>query len=252
MKNPIKELKGIKDSINEAKQAMDGIKATLNDVKSDVDEAKQNLQHTMEHAKETSREAKTSTDQFKAGLQSSKTAVQHTRSNLTSATQDVKQSVSIVKEEFNTPGGGFAPDQDSSNESGSNTIQHTGTISSSVNQLPELQPPHATAITPVYDNPGSELIEGGQLIKEGTAFFLKKDEEIIGEITYIPGPESDTWTLNHTYVNPEYRGGSIARGLLDQVVQAARAENKKILPTCSYALTQFKRNSQYEDVWMRY
>ncbi|WP_060535155.1 GNAT family N-acetyltransferase [Paenibacillus bovis] len=247
MKNPIKELKGIKDSINEAKQAMDGIKSILNDVKSDVDEAKQNLQHTMEHAKETSQEAKASTDQLKSGLQDSKMAVQDTRSNLSSATQDVKQSVTIVKEEFNTPGGGFAADENKMQQANSGG---QGTLSAS--QTPVMQPPQATAITPAYENPGAELIEGGQLIKEGTAFFLKKGEEIIGEITYIPGPESDTWTLNHTYVNPEYRGGKIAQGLLDQVVQAARAENKKILPTCSYALAQFKRHSQYEDVWMRY
>ncbi|WP_017815073.1 GNAT family N-acetyltransferase [Paenibacillus shenyangensis] len=252
MKNPIKELKGIKDSINEAKQAMDGIKATLNDVKSDVDEAKQNLQHTMEHAKETSQEAKASTDQLKSGIQNSKTAVQDTRNNLSSATQDVKQSVTIVKEEFNTPGGGFAADEEQTKQTGSNRLSASRTLPSSDSQLPAMQPPQATAITPAYENPGAELIEGGQLIKEGTAFFLKKGEEIVGEITYIPGPESDTWTLNHTYVNPEYRGGKIAQGLLDQVVQAARAENKKILPTCSYALAQFKRHSQYEDVWMRY
>ncbi|MEK0312363.1 GNAT family N-acetyltransferase [Cohnella sp. 56] len=92
--------------------------------------------------------------------------------------------------------------------------------------------------------------EVGVIHKEGNAFVVRENAEQIGEITYMPDGE-DTWLLNHTYVSPEYRGGDIARRLLARVVDEARAQGKKIVPVCSYALVQFKRNKEYEDVWQK-
>lgn len=92
--------------------------------------------------------------------------------------------------------------------------------------------------------------EIGVIHKEGNAFVVRENAEQIGEITYLPDGEH-TWVLNHTYVSPAYRGGDIARRLLQRVVEEARAQHKKIVPVCSYALVQFKRNPAYEDVWQK-
>ncbi|MEW4369922.1 GNAT family N-acetyltransferase [Paenibacillus kandeliae] len=238
MRNPIKELKGIKDSINEVKQTMDGIKGTLDDVKGDVDQVQKRLQTTMDHAKQTSEKAQNSTQQLKQSLQKANTGMTQSKKHIASTKKDIQQGVSIVKGLF-----GAVTERRTAEEANVDThaapSNHTQHGYTDVDRAADQQ--HA----------GAQLIEGGQLYQEGTAFFLKKDDQVIGEITYIPGPFHDTWTLNHTYVNPEFRGGKIAKGLLDQVVNAARAENKKIIPACSYAAVQFKRDSSYNDVWWK-
>ncbi|QJD86491.1 GNAT family N-acetyltransferase [Cohnella herbarum] len=87
-----------------------------------------------------------------------------------------------------------------------------------------------------------------EIRKQGTSFVVLGVGGQVGEITYRLA-DVDTWVIDHTFLDPRYRGGNIARKLLDIVVEEARAEGKKIIPSCSYALTQFKRNSEYADVW---
>jgi len=90
----------------------------------------------------------------------------------------------------------------------------------------------------------------GVIVKETNAFVIHMDGGQVGEITYAPSGE-DAWVVNHTYVSPAYRGRDIARRLLDQVVEEARAQNKRIIPLCSYAAVQFRRNPNYSDVWQQ-
>jgi predicted GNAT family acetyltransferase len=84
--------------------------------------------------------------------------------------------------------------------------------------------------------------------KQGNGFIVLGVSGQVGEITYKL-VDVGTWVIDHTYLDPRYRGGNIARKLLDLVVEEARAEGKKIIPACSYALVQFKRNKEYTDVW---
>lgn len=229
MRNPIKELMGIKDSINDVKGTIDEIKTMLDDVKGDVDEAQQKLQGTMEHAKSTSEKAKLSADQLKQALGEASTGLSASKQHMQSTKKDIQQAATVIKGLF-----------------GSVNRNHS-------QSLPAGQKHTASSGITADSTTGSWLqdVEGAQLFKEGPAYFLKRGEQIIGEITYIPGPETDTWTLNHTYVDPQFRGGRIAKGLLDKVVHEARLEGKKIFPTCSYALVQFKRDRSYDDVWLR-
>lgn len=100
--------------------------------------------------------------------------------------------------------------------------------------------------------PAGSIIAGAQFVREADGFKLKRAGETIGEITYAEGPEPDTWMANHTYVDPEYRGGSVAKLLLDRLVEEARLQDKRIFPVCSYVRAQFKRNDEYRDVWHEY
>lgn len=100
--------------------------------------------------------------------------------------------------------------------------------------------------------PAASLIAGAEFVREASGFKLKRGDRIIGEITYAEGPEPDTWMANHTYVDPDYRGGSIAKQLLDRLVEEARMQEKMIFPVCSYVRAQFKRNDEYRDVWHQY
>lgn len=88
------------------------------------------------------------------------------------------------------------------------------------------------------------------LLKDGNAYVIRTQAGQVGEITYAPD-DDHTWVINHTYVSPSHRGRDLAQRLLQAVVEEARAENKKIIPACSYVLVQFKRNKEYADVWKR-
>ncbi len=239
MRNPIKELMGIKDSINGVKNTMDEIKTMLDDVKGDVDEVQQKLQGTMEHAKSTSEKAKLSADQLKQALGEASTGLNASKQHIELTKKDIQQTTKVIKGLFGkVSNNGHASISDTANNGQTQAIPAQVTSSSG-------------ALADSHTRSWLQDIEGAQLIKEGPAYFVKLGERVIGEITYIPGPENDTWTLNHTYVDPQFRGGRIAKGLLDEVVHAARVEGKKIFPTCSYALVQFKRDRSYEDVWLR-
>ncbi|NIK78240.1 hypothetical protein FHS15_003378 [Paenibacillus castaneae] len=84
--------------------------------------------------------------------------------------------------------------------------------------------------------------------KQGNSFILTTAQGTIGEITYSL-VDVNTWVIDHTFIAPQYRGGSLGRQLLDFVVEEARGKGRKIIPACSYALAQFKRYPEYADVW---
>ncbi|WP_063795486.1 GNAT family N-acetyltransferase [Paenibacillus sp. Soil750] len=86
------------------------------------------------------------------------------------------------------------------------------------------------------------------LQKQGNAFILSTLSGTVGEITYRL-VDTDTWVIDHTYVDPRYRGRQLGKQLLDVVVHEARDKGRKIIPSCSFALEEFKKNVTYADVW---
>ncbi|OAS19706.1 GNAT family N-acetyltransferase [Paenibacillus oryzisoli] len=88
------------------------------------------------------------------------------------------------------------------------------------------------------------------LQKQGNAYILSTLSGTVGEITYRL-VEAGTWVIDHTYVDPRYRGRQLGKQLLDMVVQEARDKGRKIIPSCSFALEEFKKDSTYADVWER-
>ena len=86
-------------------------------------------------------------------------------------------------------------------------------------------------------------------IKKGqNRFYIGESEsEDIARITWVNGGDNII-VVNHTFVDPELRGQSIAGKLLAKVVEMAREENLKIVPTCSYAVAKLTRTSEYKDV----
>lgn len=88
-------------------------------------------------------------------------------------------------------------------------------------------------------------------IKHGeNRFYVVNDEnKEIGEITYFLRDTSH-FVVNHTYVDPKYRGQNIARQLVDAMVEYARSQKRKIIPDCYYVATVFNKNKElYRDVW---
>lgn len=86
-------------------------------------------------------------------------------------------------------------------------------------------------------------------IKKGTNSFYIGDseEDSLGKITYTVSGE-DFITADSTYVSDELRGQGIAKRLLNELVDWAREENKKIVPVCPYVKAQMEKNEEYHDV----
>lgn len=54
--------------------------------------------------------------------------------------------------------------------------------------------------------------------------------------------------IDHTFVPPEFRGTDIARRLVQQGVDDARADGNLIRPVCSYVVAQFRRHPEWADL----
>ena len=77
-------------------------------------------------------------------------------------------------------------------------------------------------------------------------FFLERDGRRVAELTYTLA--SGVAMVDHTFVEPPLRGGTIAPSLVEAAVRWARTENHKILPLCSYVRSVFARKPEYADV----
>lgn len=82
--------------------------------------------------------------------------------------------------------------------------------------------------------------------KEKSRAEAIEDDKIIGLCEYKI--KDGTIDIYHTEVDKAYGGRGIANKLLDEVVNLARNENKKIFPTCSYVTKKFNEDEKYEDV----
>lgn len=78
-------------------------------------------------------------------------------------------------------------------------------------------------------------------------------------VARLDGAEAEmTWTaaesmdiIDHTFVPPALRGRSVGEALVARAVEDARRSGRKILPLCSFAATQFRRNAGWQDVLAR-
>lgn len=84
---------------------------------------------------------------------------------------------------------------------------------------------------------------------EETNRFVAKDSQGIeaGEVTYSRG-EQGVLVIDHTGVDPAYRGHGLAEGLVRHVVEKAKKEGLKIQPVCSYAKREFDKKEDYQEV----
>ncbi|WP_071131108.1 GNAT family N-acetyltransferase [Enterococcus timonensis] len=87
--------------------------------------------------------------------------------------------------------------------------------------------------------------------EEKNRYAVKNEAgEEIGEITWSNAGE-DVMIVDHTYVNPDYRGNKIAQQLVFQAAEVARRDDKKIIPLCPFAKKEFETKPEYQDVWRR-
>ncbi len=82
------------------------------------------------------------------------------------------------------------------------------------------------------------------------SFFINKDDKQIAELDFEL--KDNVLNANHTGVRKELEGQGIAAKLFDKLVEYARKNDYKIIPSCSYILVEFRRRpDEFADVWQR-
>ena len=79
--------------------------------------------------------------------------------------------------------------------------------------------------------------------------YVVRLEGAEAEMTYSSGETIDI--IDHTFVPPELRGRSVGELLVARAVEDARANGRRILPLCTFAAAQFRRNPDWKDVLAR-
>lgn len=86
--------------------------------------------------------------------------------------------------------------------------------------------------------------------KSEDRFYIGDDKHMIGEITYFEN-ENGQLVVDHTYVNPEYRGQNLGMILVAAMVEHAKKVNKMIIPQCPYVEKVFSRSKDYDHIWFK-
>ncbi len=79
------------------------------------------------------------------------------------------------------------------------------------------------------------------------AFTAKEDGRKAGEMTYSQAG-TDKIIIDHTEVNPEFKGKGVGKDLVYAAVDYAREQHLKIMPLCPFAKATFDKNPDIQDV----
>jgi len=79
-------------------------------------------------------------------------------------------------------------------------------------------------------------------------YFNDQAGKLAGEITFPAIQAGQVWVIEHTFVRDDFGHQGIAGQLVTAVIDAARAEHKKIKPLCTYAKAFFDRHPEVADV----
>ncbi len=79
------------------------------------------------------------------------------------------------------------------------------------------------------------------------AFFIDEDGEWVAELTYTLTGEN-TMVIDHTEVDPKFRGEHIGEDMVGAAVAYARENSLKIKPLCPYAKKVIDATPEFQDV----
>lgn len=84
-----------------------------------------------------------------------------------------------------------------------------------------------------------------ELIYESNRIYGRNDTgELIAEVTF-PTIDATTVDIDHTFVDQSLRGQGVANQLLLAAAEHIRAQGKKAVLTCSYAVRWFETHPEH-------
>ena len=78
-------------------------------------------------------------------------------------------------------------------------------------------------------------------------FKAIEDNKEAGRMTYSWAGDTRI-IIDHTEVNPDFKGRSVGKTILMEIVSFAREQNIKILPLCPFAKSVFDKVEEIRDV----
>lgn len=79
-------------------------------------------------------------------------------------------------------------------------------------------------------------------------FAIATDNDVRAGVMTYSIPASDFIIIDHTEVNPEFKGKGVGKQLLYKIVDMAREKDLKIVPLCPFANAMFKKIDDIKDV----
>ncbi|OBJ50849.1 GNAT family N-acetyltransferase [Mycobacterium sp. 1423905.2] len=81
---------------------------------------------------------------------------------------------------------------------------------------------------------------------EARRYTIAVDGQVVGLADFAD--RGDQRVFYHTEIDPEFGGRGLATILLEEALQEARAEGKRIVPVCSMVGTVLKKHPEYNDI----
>jgi len=78
-------------------------------------------------------------------------------------------------------------------------------------------------------------------------FYIEENEKQIALLTYKKSGDG-VITIDHTEVDPNFRGEDIGEDLVAEAVKFARENDLKIVPTCPFAKKVIDDKPEFQDV----
>jgi len=86
-----------------------------------------------------------------------------------------------------------------------------------------------------------------KITASGGDFFLREDEEVIGELTYST-THDNRMIIEHTRIDEEYRGGDLGYELVHKAIDYARTHGLTVIPICQFARAVIEKKPEFKDV----
>lgn len=83
-----------------------------------------------------------------------------------------------------------------------------------------------------------------EFIFEEDRIYCEEKGKLLAEITF-PARSKDIVEIDHTFVDASLRGQGIAGDLMQMAVSVLKNEDKKIKPTCTYAIAWFEKHPEH-------
>lgn len=83
--------------------------------------------------------------------------------------------------------------------------------------------------------------------ERGGEFVIEENGNRAAEMTYTKAGENKI-SIDHTFVEHDFRGSGIAKDLVAEGVKYARENNLKVIPLCPYAKAVIGKTPEFQDV----
>lgn len=85
------------------------------------------------------------------------------------------------------------------------------------------------------------------IVENNRIYMEDESKKLLAEVTF-ENIDDNTVEIDHTFVDSSLSGKGIASELINMIALKLRSENKKAVPTCSYAVKWFEKHTEFQDI----